>query len=127
MKIKLGPLTKVLTALAKGEVEAVGFLLGQKREGEIVCNSLFRAENKLKARDLFEIEPWHVVQAYVAAEAYGLEVVALFHTHTFCPPLPSPLDVKGMSKWPLPWIIACPQEVRAWIVRNGQVEEVFVD
>lgn len=110
--------------LARGEVEAVGLLLGQRRGEEVVCNSLFRVDNRLKARELFETEPWHIVQAYTAAEAYGLEVVALFHTHASCPPAPSPLDVKGMRKWPLLWVIACPQEVRAWILRNEEVEEV---
>ncbi|MEM1873025.1 MAG: M67 family metallopeptidase [Acidilobaceae archaeon] len=127
MRVKIGGLEKTLKLMARGGVEAVGLLLGSRREDAVECRALFRADNELKSGSLFEANPWHVVQAHLAAEAYGLEVVALFHTHSSCPPEPSPLDVEGMKRWPIPWVIACPSEVKAWTLRDGVLEELPVE
>lgn len=127
MRIKLGALARTLEALAGREKESVGFILGLRAGDVVECRALFRVDNISTSASLFEADPWQTVQAHRAAESYGLEVVALFHTHTSCPPSPSRLDYEGMARWPIPWVISCPGETRAWVLREGRLEELLVE
>ncbi len=114
-RILLGPLEGVMRILARHPEEKAGILVGT-REGETVkAYYLHMTRNIRKSSIEFESEPWHVVQAHVSAEKYGLEVVGVFHTHPICPPTPSRLDVEGMKRWPYIWVIACRDEVAAWM------------
>ncbi len=125
MKLVLGPLREVLKVHADG-VESVGFILGVRRGEVLEAMVLYRVDNELSSPVEFRANPWHVVQAHRVAELYKLEVIALYHTHPSCPPIPSSLDIKGMRLWPIPWIIACRGLVKAWRLGDGIVEEVEV-
>ena len=129
VRVLLGPLKEALMALAsaRGE-ESVGILVGRREGGEeIVVDYLYHASNIKHSSVEFEADPWHVVQAHVSAEKYGLDVVGVFHSHPSCPPAPSTMDVEGMKRWPLVWIIACPREVSAWRLASGRLERIPID
>ncbi|MDM7274964.1 MAG: M67 family metallopeptidase [Thermoprotei archaeon] len=126
--VKLGVLGEVLKLMALGAWEATGFLVGSLEPSPVRVFGLYRVDNRLGSPLEFEGDPWQTVQAHVSAGNYGIQVVALFHTHTSCPPLPSSLDVKGMKLWPIIWVIACPGEIRAWrLDESGGLQEVFVE
>lgn len=127
MMVRLGSLETVFRMLAEREAETVGLILGVRRSDVIECKTLYRVDNLLSSRTLFEADPWQVVQAHIAAEAYGLEVVGLFHTHPSCPATPSERDVEGMRGWRIPWIIACRSEVRAWLLDGESIVEIPIE
>lgn len=126
--VKLGVLGEVLKLMASGASESTGFLVGSLEPSHARVFGLYRVDNRLGSPVEFEGDPWQTVQAHVAAGNYGIQVIALFHTHISCPPLPSSLDIRGMRLWPLIWVIACPGEVRAWrLDESGEPREVFVE
>ena len=125
-RIILGSMEKVFRTLARSEEETVGIVLGVSRLDEVSCMALFRVENRLSSPYRFEADHWQIVQAHETAKKYGLEVVALFHSHPSCPAEPSSLDVEGMRRWSMPWIIACRDEIRGWSIEEGRVVEVEV-
>jgi len=127
LKIRLGSLEVVLRSLSSIEAEAIGFLLGLKAGSSIDVMALYRVDNELGSPVEFRANPWQTVQAHNVADKYGVEVVALFHTHPTCPPVPSSLDFKGMKLWPIPWVIACKDEVKAWILEGEKVKEVGIE
>lgn len=125
MKLNLGPLKHFIKA-SVGVVESLGFILGVRREDELEAVVAYRVDNELESQVEFRASPWQVVQAHRVAELYKLEVIALYHTHPACPPTPSHLDLKGMKLWPLVWVIACKDTIKAWRLEDGGVMEVEV-
>jgi proteasome lid subunit RPN8/RPN11 len=125
LKLNLGPLKHFIKA-SVGVVESVGFILGVRRGDELEAVVAYRVDNELESPVEFRASPWQVVQAHRVAELYKLEVIALYHTHPACPPTPSHLDLKGMKLWPLVWVIACKDTIKAWRLEDGEVVEVEV-
>ncbi len=112
--IVLGPLKAPMMRLATQGSEVAGILVGRVEGDTAIAYYLHLARNVRESPVEFEAEPWHVVQAHVSAETYGLEVIGVFHTHPVCPPRPSARDVEGMKRWPYIWVIACSSDVEAW-------------
>ncbi len=124
-RVRVGPLATVLKMYAvASEVERVAIMLGVIEGSEARVYSLYEVENLKGSPVKFEADPWQVVQASKTAEKYGLEIVGVFHTHTSCPASPSPKDLEGMKAWPYVWIIACKDEVRAWVPSEGSAREI---
>ncbi|WP_457751714.1 M67 family metallopeptidase [Thermococcus sp.] len=122
---------KMLIEMTKNaNVEVCGFLLGRK-EGPGKINSLVLeargVRNRLKSPHAFEMEPEDMVRVLDESEKRGLEVVGIFHSHLKCPPVLSKRDLEGMKNWPVVWLIITPEgEMRAWVLREGKVEEVEI-
>jgi len=119
---------KMLIKMAKGsKLEVCGLLLGVKEGETFRVLKAREIANRLKRQDVFEMEPLEMVGAIDEAEAEGLEVVGIFHSHLNCPPVPSERDLEGMRNWPVVWFIVTPEgEARAWILGEGGVEEVEI-
>lgn len=127
MRIILGPLRRALLSIADSSgPEKVALLLGAKSGEDLIVSAVFRVDNVKESPVEFEGDPWQLVVAHKAAEKYGLDVIAVFHTHPACPAAPSPSDLEGMKRWPYPWLIACPGELRAWTVSGGGATEIEV-
>ncbi len=127
-RVILGPLKSHLLGIASLEgPERVALLLGKRSNSEVVVNAVFRVNNVRGSPVEFEGDPWQLVVAHKAAEKYGLDVVGVFHTHPACPASPSPSDLEGMKRWPYPWVIACPGDLRAWILEGGEAREIAVE
>jgi [CysO sulfur-carrier protein]-S-L-cysteine hydrolase len=78
-------------------LEACG-LLGGVGEKAIAC---YPAENMAHSSKLYEIGHRDYIRAEDDADARGLEIMAVFHSHTHTDAYPSPTDVEraGVPTW----------------------------
>ena len=71
--------------------EACGLLVGRPRTGQVV--RFEPTENDARSSKLYTIPPMAHLKIERAAEAEGLEVIGVMHSHTHTDPYPSPTDV----------------------------------
>lgn len=76
--------------------ECCGVLFGQ---GGLVRRA-HPTSNVLHSPVAFEVEPLELLNALLAAEAEGLDVVGYYHSHPASPAYPSPTDVRFSAGWP---------------------------
>src|SRR3954465_1134289 len=82
--------------------ECCGLVAGRDGRSERV----FRMTNAAHSPLRFEVEPLEVMRTLEEIDAAGLEVAALYHSHTRTAPYPSQTDVTFAEAWPgTPWII----------------------
>lgn len=117
--------------LSTGREES-GIIIGMVEDGEATAYAIYKTRNVLDSPVRFESDPWEVVQAHRVAEVYGVSVIGVFHTHPVCPPKPSRLDVEGMKRWPLIWVIACKSgseaSIAAWRLDSDEsIAKILVD
>ncbi|AFL95761.1 hypothetical protein containing JAB1/MPN domain [Thermococcus cleftensis] len=125
--IRQGDLSLIIKTAEKSEVEICGFLFG-KREGENASVEIVSfITNRLDSPNAFEMEPLEMVRAIDDAEARGLQVVGIFHSHLKCPPRPSGHDLKGMNLWPVVWLIVDDRgNYGAYVLEGDKIREVEV-
>jgi len=105
--------------------ECCGLLAGRDGRTERV----FRMENAAHSPLRFEVEPLEVMRTLEAIDEAGLEVAALYHSHTRTAPYPSQTDVTFAEAWPgTPWIIVGvagdEAEVRTYKIEGPDVTEL---
>ncbi len=105
-------------------MESAGLYFGFRRGSVWQCTRYYSVRNISGVPCRFEMDPWGVVVAHKSSERYGLELVAVFHTHPRGAPVPSVLDRRSMRLWPVPWIIASPRGIRAWMLDGREAVEV---
>jgi proteasome lid subunit RPN8/RPN11 len=71
--------------------EGCGLLLGT---GEGLVREVITSPNIADSAKLYEIEPSVLLRASRRADAEGLEVMGVFHSHTHSEAYPSPTDVR---------------------------------
>jgi [CysO sulfur-carrier protein]-S-L-cysteine hydrolase len=82
--------------------ECCGLLAG--RDGR--STQVFRMRNAAASPLKFEVDPLEVMRTLEAIDESGLEVAALYHSHTRTAPYPSQTDVTFAEAWPgTPWLI----------------------
>ena len=82
--------------------ECCGLLAG--RDGR--TTQVFRMTNAAASPLKFQVEPLEVMRTLDAIDEAGLEVGALYHSHTRTAPYPSQTDVTYAEAWPgTPWLI----------------------
>jgi proteasome lid subunit RPN8/RPN11 len=93
--------------------------------------SVHRAANAAASPLRFEIEPRGVLELINRIEDQGLELGAIYHSHTRTAPYPSQTDVNFAASWPgVEWIIVGlsanggEPEVRSYLIDDGEVSEV---
>jgi proteasome lid subunit RPN8/RPN11 len=94
------------------------------RDGEAVA--VHRAVNAAASPLRYEIEPRQQYEILTAIEDAGLELGAIYHSHTRSEPLPSQTDV-NLAFYPdaLYVIVGVKDpeaDVRAWTIRDGNIE-----
>ena len=115
--------------------EGCGLLLGRIEGATNVVVDLFPVENRWpdeeERRTRFQIAPEDMLQAELAAEDRGLDVVGVFHSHPDHPAVASPRDL-AWAAWPgLSYLITevhqgQPGRSRSWQLlpdRSGFTEE----
>lgn len=88
--------------------ECVGLLLGRLEEGRKLALAVYEAENRwagqvslaasddpTSRRDRFYLDPRDYIRADRAAQAQGLEIVGVYHSHPDHPAAPSERDRVG--------------------------------
>ncbi len=96
------------------------------RDGEIV--KVYRATNVEASPFRFVIDGREQLQIYNEIEAAGLELGAIYHSHTRTEPKPSQTDLNFGKAWPgVLWIIVGlagdEVQVRTWRIDDGKVSE----
>jgi proteasome lid subunit RPN8/RPN11 len=105
--------------------ECCGLLAGRGGRSQRV----FRMANAARSPLRFEVEPLEVMHTLEAIDDAGLEVGALYHSHTRTAPYPSQTDVTFAEAWPgTPWIIVGladgDAEVRTYRIDGASVVEL---
>jgi proteasome lid subunit RPN8/RPN11 len=72
--------------------EACGLVAAVPGTGKI--DRVYRCRNSAASSRLYEVEPIDHLKADRDAEARGLEIVGVYHSHTHTDAYPSPTDVK---------------------------------
>jgi proteasome lid subunit RPN8/RPN11 len=96
------------------------------RDGEAV--TVHRAVNVEASPLRFVIDSREQLQLLTAIEDAGLDMGAIYHSHTRTAPAPSQTDITFAQGWPgVVWIIVGLQgqepDVRAWLISDGDVSE----
>ncbi len=138
------PLLDELIAHAREEYDAeccglVGYEEGADGDGPGRAVRVQRAVNVFAGRKdgggrdagrkRFEIDGKELLHALDAFEREGLELGAIYHSHTHTAPYPSQTDVNFAANWPgLEWVIVGlaeqEPEVRCYLIEDAQVREV---
>jgi len=104
--------------------ECCGMIAG--RDGDVV--EVYRATNIEHSHLRFMIDPKEQLQIDREIEQAGLELTAIYHSHTRTAPKPSETDMIYAKLWPgVLWVIVgladAEPEVRLWQIDDGQVTE----
>jgi proteasome lid subunit RPN8/RPN11 len=113
---------------AGGEAGEGGEDRGAPRRAELVR----RATNVFASRKRFEIDGKELLRALSEFEQQGLELAAIYHSHTHTAPYPSQTDINFAANWPgLEWVIIGLAEeqpqVRSYLIDGAEVKEVSLE
>ena len=114
----------VAHARAEAPNECCG-LVGS-RDGEVV--NVYPATNIEASALRFQIDPDEQLRLYNEIEEAGLDLGAIYHSHTRTEPRPSQTDINFAKQWPgVLWIIVGlakgQLDVRTWRIDDGTVAE----
>jgi len=119
-----------IVAHAREEVpnECCGLIAGA--DGR--ATQVHRARNEFASPMRFNVHPQDLIRITTAIEDAGEELAAIYHSHPRSEAYPSQTDVNLAANWPDPlWLICSLAErepiLRAFTIRDGQVEEVELD
>jgi proteasome lid subunit RPN8/RPN11 len=111
--------------------ESCALLAGEFEEKETYTEirvlKILTAKNADKSVISFSIDEMELIDLYEKAEADGLQVVSIFHSHP-SKPIPSSTDLKFMKINPIVWLIysSIMYEFRAYILTE-ELEEVEIE
>lgn len=114
----------VAHARADAPNECCGIVASQAGEARRVYRTTNLEASPLK----FVMDPRDQIRAYTEIEDDGLDLGAIYHSHTRTAPYPSQTDINFARDWPgVLWIIVGlaggDAEVRIYEIRDGQVAE----
>jgi len=97
-----------------------------------VATGVHRARNIHASPLRYEMEPNEQLRVLSAIEDAGLELGAIYHSHTRSEPVPSPTDVNLAKYWPEPLYVIVglageEPDVRAWRIVDGTVSEAALE
>jgi [CysO sulfur-carrier protein]-S-L-cysteine hydrolase len=118
----------VAHAVADAPNECCGIV--SARDGEAA--KVYRTTNTEASPFRFVIDPKQVYDIHTEIEDAGLELGAIYHSHTRSEPYPSQTDVNFAAQWPgVQWIIVGTAngdpQVRIYEIRDGQVSDAELD
>jgi proteasome lid subunit RPN8/RPN11 len=87
--------------------------------------AVHRARNKLASPLRYELHPSDLYEILDGIEDAGLELGAIYHSHTRSAPIPSETDI-NLALYPDPLYVIvglkeAEPDVRAWTIRDGRV------
>lgn len=125
-------LAEELVAHARDEVpnEACGLLAGDLATG--VATAYHPARNADASPYVYTVHPDDLVRIVLGIEDAGEDLLAIFHSHTHTPAVPSPTD-RRQARYPDAFYLlvtlsdpdaALAEMLRAWRIRDGESTEV---
>lgn len=108
-------------------IECCGLLAG--RDG--VITAIFPATNSLASATCYEIAPRELFQLFRELRAKNLTHLGQYHSHLSSENFPSPSDIEKAGYPDQAYFIVslregAPKPVRAFVIRNGGVEEIEI-
>ena len=124
--------TDELLAHARSELpnEACGLLAGDLASGS--ATAYYPARNSEASPLRYNVHPDDLVRIVFAIEDAGQDLVAIFHSHTRSPAVPSATDRRAAQYPDAFYVLAtladpratAAESLRAWRIRDGEVSEV---
>lgn len=119
-------------ARAEAPNEACGLLAGDLATG--TASAYHPARNADASPHVYSVHPDDLVRIVPGIEDAGEDLVAIFHSHTRTPAVPSPTD-RRQALYPVVYLIAtladpdaAPAEcLRAWRIAEGESREVTLE
>ena len=92
---------------------------------------LYRATNAAASPMRYELDPAEQLRIHTEIEDAGLELGAIYHSHTRSEPYPSQTDV-NLAFYPdavyvIVGLAGADPEVRAYCIRDGRIEEAELE
>ncbi|HET9059346.1 MAG TPA: M67 family metallopeptidase [Acidimicrobiales bacterium] len=88
---------------------------------------VYPATNAAASARLYTVEPRDLLRADRAAEAAGMQLIGVWHSHTHTPAYPSPTDVRQAPDPSWHYVLVSLSEdepaVRSYRIRDGLVQE----
>jgi [CysO sulfur-carrier protein]-S-L-cysteine hydrolase len=118
--------------IAHARAEAPNECCGMIASKDGVAVAVHRIRNIHATSLRFEMDGMEQYQAQTAIEDDGLELGAIYHSHTRSAPIPSPTDVNLAKWWPDPlWVIVGLEHeeplVQAWKIVDGTYSEATLE
>ena len=105
-------------------LEACGLIGGMpSADSALVC---YPTENLARSAKLYTVDPRQHLQADRDAEARGLEIIGVFHSHTHTEAYPSPTDVRQAPDPTWHYLIVSLRDVpslRSFRILDGKIRE----
>ena len=115
--------------LARSEprVECCGLLAGV----DSIITKIFPAKNALASPTAYEVAPQELFPLFRQMREEGLEHLGIYHSHPATENFPSPSDIElagypNQAYFIISPLPAAPNPVRAFFIRDGQVEELAI-
>ncbi|HEX3510867.1 MAG TPA: M67 family metallopeptidase [Solirubrobacteraceae bacterium] len=114
------------------DAECCGLLGYGPADGATRALRVHRATNVFASRKRFEIDGRELLRVIDEFESDGLELGAIYHSHTHTEPYPSQTDINFAANWPgLEWVIVGlageEPEVRCYVIEGAEVREVALE
>lgn len=119
---------------ARAEIpnEACGLLAGDLAAG--TAGAYHAARNVDASPYVYTVHPDDLLRIVLGIEDAGQDLVAIFHSHTRTPAVPSPTD-RRQARYPVVYLLATltnplatPAEcLRAWRIEDGESREVALE
>jgi proteasome lid subunit RPN8/RPN11 len=105
--------------------EACGLLAGDPVGGDVaVC---FPTGNAAASAKLYTVDPRDMLRVDREAEARGLEIIGVYHSHTHTDPYPSPTDVRQAPDPGWHYVLVSLRDttpvVRSYSIVDGAISE----
>ena len=109
-------------------LEACGLLAGVAGEdGNAEARLFFPTENSAASSRVYEVEPRGLLRADREAEAAGLELIGVYHSHTHTDAKPSPTDITQAPDPGWHYVLVSLRDtapsVRSWRIEGGKITE----
>ena len=124
---------KILAALVADTLdgyplEACGLLGGTlDQDGTARVVACYPTDNVAASARVYEVEPRGLLRADRAAEAAGLQLVGVYHSHTHTDGKPSPTDISQAPDPEWHYVLVSLRDVhpsvRSWRIRDGKITE----
>jgi len=114
--------------------EACGLLAGRLRPGTFVSDGrveiVYPTANADASARTYSVDPRDLLRSIRAAEAEGLELVGVFHSHTHTEAWPSPTDVRQALEPGWLYVIVSLKDgdpvLRSFRITDGKIHETAV-
>ena len=119
-------------ARAEHPNEACGLLAGVRTDGVVEATRIFRMANAERSPVIYRMEPAEQLRVFNEIDREGLDLVAIYHSHTRSPAYPSSTDV-SLAYYPeSTYLIVSLRnmdapELRGFRIVEGKVTEVDLE